>query len=99
MLLCLAVVVAVAAGRPRYLIIPLDDLQSGAPLELLAGLSRQARQVRPEDSPGYNRRQEYEEPAVAPRYMYSHIKHNFFKFIFLPWGGFFFCTEIVQYTK
>lgn len=65
----------VAAGRPRYLIIPLDDLESltGAPVELLAGLGRQARQVRQEESgeyakpPGYNRRQEYEEPAVAPR--------------------------------
>ena len=76
--MCLAAVLAVCAGRPRYLIIPLDELESlggGAAVEqlLLAGLSRQARQVRQEESgeyvkpPGYNRRQEYEEPAVAPR--------------------------------
>ncbi len=73
-LLCLAAVVAVAASRPRYLIIDLDDLAS---LEGGLGqlLSRQARQVRQEEAgeyaankpPGYNRRQEYEEPAVAPR--------------------------------
>jgi hypothetical protein len=77
-LLCLAAVVAVAASRPRYLIIDLDDLTSleGAGAGALGQLlSRQARQVRQEEAgeyaankpPGYNRRQEYEEPAVAPR--------------------------------
>eukprot|EP00088_Acartia_fossae_P011747 TRINITY_DN15989_c0_g1_i1.p1 TRINITY_DN15989_c0_g1~~TRINITY_DN15989_c0_g1_i1.p1 ORF type:complete len:116 (-),score=20.91 TRINITY_DN15989_c0_g1_i1:357-683(-) len=69
-LLCLSALVAVSYAMPRYLVIPLEDLeylpQGRIPVVYQPGLARQARQVEDGFEPN-----QYDEPAQAGSSAYA----------------------------